>query len=302
MTIKEIDAAIEEGESLKQIAQAYSEIANIKIKKIRADVERNRVFFQEISKVYALIKQLALQRKISIAKHKKMVSIVLTSNYRFYGSINSDLLEFFVNTNRKLDSDHIYLGKAAIEYFRAQPVSTNPDSIGSSHKEVLLKDDQPDANELLALANLLSDYNQVLVFYSSMKSLLVQIPTVTDITASSSKTGSEQKVTGNEKQTTKNELTRFIFEPELPKILQFFDSQIITLLLEGTFLESELSRTASRFISMDQAETEANKLIKQYQGNKSYAKRNADNNTILENFAAMAAIRKERNDKSTYPG
>ncbi len=285
MTIKEIDAAIEEGESLRQIAQAYSEIANIKIKKIRADAERNRIFFQEIVSVYALIKQLALQKRIGIVKHKKMVSVVLTSNYKFYGSINSDLLEFFINTTRKLNCDHIYLGKAAIEYFRAIHLEGEKMQLHlrGEIKEVLLKSDQPDASELLALANLLTDYNQVLVFYSSMKSLIVQIPTVTDITASNLLPKTAQ--TG----TKTNTLTRFIFEPELPKILQFFDSQIITLLLEGTFLESELSRTASRFISMDHAETEANKFIKQYQTSRAYVKRNMDNNTILENFAAIAA-------------
>lgn len=286
MTIKEIDAAIEEGESLKQIAQAYSEISNIKIKKIRSDVERNRIFFQEISQVYLLIKQLALQKKINIVKHKKAVSIVLTSNYRFYGSINSDLLEFFVSNTQKLESDHIYLGKAAIEYFRARQVNSN-------HREILLKDDQPDTNELLALTNLLNDYNRVLVFYSSMKSLLVQIPTVIDLSASSSLLIEEQEnKQSKEKKTTKNNISKFIFEPELPKILQFFDSQITTLLLEGAFLESELSRTASRFISMDQAETEANKFLKLYMANKAYAKRNLDNNTMLENFAAIAATRR----------
>src|SRR3989344_2923190 len=105
MTIKEIDATLEEDESLKLIAQAYSEIANLKIKRIRADVERNRIFFQEISKVYALIKKLAIQRKINIVKPKQRVSIIITSNYRFYGSINADLLEFFVNTTQKLDTD-----------------------------------------------------------------------------------------------------------------------------------------------------------------------------------------------------
>ena len=45
MTIKEIDQYLEEGNSLKQIAQAYSEIANQKLKRIRSEVERNSVFF-----------------------------------------------------------------------------------------------------------------------------------------------------------------------------------------------------------------------------------------------------------------
>lgn len=279
MTIKQIDEALEEGESLKTISQAYSEIANLKIKKIRVDAERNRIFFAEIGSVYSLIKDLGVKQKFTLKKPKKTVSIVLTSNYRFYGSINSDLLEYYTSATQRLETDRIYLGKAAIEYFRARPISAN-------HKEVLLKDDTPDAAELKFLAAELTAYNQVLVFYSKMKSLLVQQPTAIDITASAANPQPEPG---------KHENFKFIFEPELPKILEFFDSQIITLLLEGAFLESELSRTASRFISMDQAETQANKFIKEYQTLKAYTKRNMDNNTILENFAAMMAVRKENN-------
>lgn len=278
MTIKEIDQALEEGQSLKQIAQAYSEIANLKIKRIRAQVERNRIFFQEISQVYALIKKLATSKKINVLKPKKAVTIVLTSNYRFYGSINSDLLEFFTKSTQKLDCDRIMLNKAAIDYFRAKPVFKN-------YREVLLKDDQPSSAELAELVNILKDYNQVFVFYSSLKSLLIQQPQAVDITASSEALIDSAGDLGGKME------FRFIFEPQLPQILAFFDSQIITLLLEGTFLESELSRTASRFISMDQAETQANKFIKEYTSLKAYVKRNQDNNTILENFASMAAIR-----------
>ena len=73
MTIKEIEKLIEEGESLKAIAQAYSEIANLKIKRIRSEVERNRVFFAEISKVYGLVKILGNKRKVAVAKPKKRV-------------------------------------------------------------------------------------------------------------------------------------------------------------------------------------------------------------------------------------
>ncbi len=279
MTIKEIDEALEEGNSLKQIAQAYSEIANLKIKRIRSEVERNRIFFEEISQVYALIKKLSIKKKINVLKPKKMVSLVLTSNYRFYGSINSDLIDYFVATTQKLDCDRIMLNKAAIDYFRAKAVFKN-------YREISLKDDQPNSSELAELTNILKDYNQVFVFYSSLKSLLIQKPQAVDITASS-----EALLDSAGLRDGKMEF-RFIFEPQLQQILAFFDSQIITLLLEGTFLESELSRTASRFISMDQAETEANKFIKEMMGLKAYVKRNQDNNTILENFASMAAIRK----------
>lgn len=278
MTIQEIEEALEEGQSLKTIAQAYSEIANLKIKRIRGLVERNRYFFQEISKVYALIKKLAEHRGVSYTKPKRLLSMILTSNYRFYGSINSDLIEFFIANTRKLTTDIIILGRAAIDYFKTSHILSN-------YQQILLKDDQPSAEELTNLINMIKPYNQVLIFHTRLKSLLTQEPIVTDITATSA---SLEKVLNNKLPKE----FRFIFEPELAKILAFFDSQILTLLLESTFLESELSRTGSRFISMDQAENEANKFIDEYEKLQAYTERNMANNKILENFANIAASRK----------
>lgn len=293
MTIKQIDTILEEGNSLKQIAQAYSEIANLKIKRIRGEVERNRVFFEEISQVFGLIKRLAVKQKISIIKPKKTISLILTSNQHFSGSINADLIDFYILNTQKIATDRIILGKAAIEYFKTTKIFNN-------YQEILLAKDQPDSKELINLVNIIRNYNQVLVIYSSMKSLLVQIPCIADITASSAEDPRNNPGLDKDKPGLNNSGDlKFIFEPELSKILQFFDSQIITLLLEGTFLESELSRTAARFISMDSAETEANKFIKEYEKDKAYVKRNLNNNTILENFASMAAVRKEGSSLSS---
>lgn len=285
MTIKEIDENIEEGESLKAIAQAYSEIANLKIKKLRAQVERNRVFFNEILQVYAIVRAFAIYKKLAVVKPKNRLCILLTSNYRFYGAINSSLTNYFTGSTRELkDVDKLIIGKGGINYFKTTKLLP-------SYSELLLKDDMPTGEELNNLANLSGSYNQVLVFHAKMKSLLVQAATFTDVTATSLYTREFYVKAFNTKK--KENIMRFIFEPELPKILKFFETQVTTLLLEQTFLESELSRTASRFIAMDSAETEANKFIQDYQKMEALAKRNLDNNAILENFAAMAATRKD---------
>lgn len=285
MTIKEIEENLEEGESLKAMAQAFSEIANLKIKRIRAAVERNRLFFYEISKVYSIVKAFALKKKVAIIKPKKRLCILLTSNYRFYGSINSLLNKYFIGSTRELpDVDRIILGKGGIDFFKATKLLPN-------YQEIMLKTDMPTGLELTNLAKICSGYNQVLVFHSSFKSLLTQKATFADITAVSLYLRQFQVKPLDPKN--KEDFMHFIFEPELPKILSFFDSQILTLLLEQTFLESELSRTASRFISMDTAETEANKFIMENIKLKSYAKRNLENNKILENYASMMVARKE---------
>lgn len=285
MTIKEADERLEEGESLKAIAQAYSEIANLKIKKLRAQVERNRVFFNEILQVYSIVRAFALYKKVAVVKPKNRLCILLTSNYRFYGAINSSLTNYFTGSTRELkDVDKLIIGKGGINYFKTTKLLP-------SYLELLLKADMPTGEELINLADLSGSYNQVLVFHAKMKSLLIQAATFTDVTATSLYTREFYVKAFSTRK--KENIMRFIFEPELPKILKFFETQVTTLLLEQTFLESELSRTASRFISMDQAETEANKLIKNFLAIKAYTKRNMDNNKILENFASMMATRKD---------
>lgn len=275
MTIKEIDQLLEESNSLKQIAQSYSEIANQKIKRIRAEVERNRLFFEEISKLYSLVREYAQKKGIIVPKEKKRVCILQTSNYRFYGNISSTIIDFFIETTKNWDTDRVIIGKAGIEYFQSN-------KIFHTFTPMVLKSDQPNLNELNTFVNIVKSYNQVLIFYSKLKSLLVQTPTITDITETS------QKIPINPKYTS-----HFIFEPEIAKTLQFFDSQILILQIEQAFLESEVARTASRFISMDQAETEANKVIKQYEALKGYAERNMRNNQLLESISSILAVRKE---------
>lgn len=277
MTIKEIDQLLEVSNSLKQIAQAYSEIANQKLRRIRSEVERNRIFFDEISKVYALVRVIAGKKGIVLPKTKKRICILQTSNFRFYGNINNSVIDFFISQTKNLDTHRVIIGKTGIEYFQANKIF--PD-----FTPMVLKNDHPSAGELNAFVEITKSYNQVLIFYSRLKSLLVQQPTVTDIT----ETSQNITVSGEEN-------LHFIFEPDIAKTLQFFDSQILILLIEQAFLESEVARTASRFISMDQAETEANKYIKQYNILRAYSQRNIRNNQLLENISSILAVRKQAN-------
>jgi len=290
MNIREIDEILEEGYSLKFIAQAYSDIANLKIKRIRAEVERNRIFFEEIAKIYDTVKFFAFKKKLFLKRPKNRLAILITSNYRFYGAINSSLIKYFVGSTAELqDVDKIIIGRAGIDFFKANRILPK-------YQGLILNTDMPTALELNNLAKYSSNYNQVQVFHSKFKSLLRQQATFTDVTSVSyylEEHVSDIRHLPLEGATDIRHMP-YIFEPDLPKIVNFFDAQILTLLLEETFLESELSRTASRFIRMDQAETEANKFIKEYEKIKAYAKRSLINNAILENFAAMAALRKEQ--------
>src|SRR3989344_4043467 len=142
MTTKQIYESIDEGNSLKDIAQAYSEIASIKLKRIRSEVERNRDFFSDITAIYKLVKFVAALKGITLGrKPKAVVSVVLTSNYRFYGNINNDLVRFFKVKSATMLTDRIIIGRTGSETLRSSGYS-------HSYQTVFFKKDLPSDLEM----------------------------------------------------------------------------------------------------------------------------------------------------------
>lgn len=284
LTLRQASQALEESESLKIIAQAYTELASLKLQKIRFGIEKNRAFFQEIKGVLRAVKVAAEKRGIAEATKKKgVVSLVLTSNHHFYGNLENQLLEYFIDNSTKFPTDRIVIGSTATEFLKQTGYS-------QPYKSLVFQDDLPFAQDMHGLVIELSQYEQILVYYSRMRSVLIQEPHVVDLLQQPP----EQYLNAPERSLD------YIFEPEIESILNFFNNQITTLLLEQTFLESELARTAARIVSMDQAQGNADSYIKNQRRQLSQAKRTTDNNQLLDAISRMLNWRKENNVTSDY--
>lgn len=267
MTQKQIaqDIALDTG--LKLVAQAFTELASIKLQKIRRRIERNRVFFDEISAVFAAVQQLADKNGIVLKLKKKgSVALILTSNSKFYGGLERRLMYFYRDSLSKIASDKIIIGHSAADFFQT--------------KGLIFATDLPADSELKHLTDLISGYSRVLVFYPRFQSVLLQKPFVTDLTQS-----------GIGKEDSKITID-YILEPELEKMWQFFDSQIQKLLLEQTFLEAELARTAARLTSMDQAQESADKALSTLRKTLAAAKRSLNNRKILDTESSVFRFRR----------
>lgn len=277
MTIGQLKQLIDEGGSLELIAQTFTEIAQFNLSRIRQRVEQNRTFFSEISQVYKMVQLVAAKKQIGdITKNNRTIGILLTSNFRFYGELNIELIRFYINSFKGSIADTIIIGKTGIEFF-------NTYYPNKRYQTIIFKTDMPGEQELRDLASKINAYKRVLVFHTTFKSALSQIPTVTDIT---------QVPLSQLKGIPKS----FIFEPEIVKVLQFFKTQITTLLLEQTFLESELSRTAGRLISMNQAEKNAKDYIRDLNRKLLEAQRSITNISLLESFASFSAWKELQNE------
>lgn len=269
MTIKQILETIEEGQALKTIAGVYTEIASSRLKRIRAQVIYSRTFFEEIISIYALIKQTASKKTES--KKLKSLSILITSNNKFYGHIDTDLVKFFLSRN-KLNGDIICIGRGGKNNLEAYGIT-------KFNLQVFEKD-LPSPEELIALTTLVKKYEQVLIYFPRFQTVLKQTPIVLDITQSQA---SALNLSNHSEEA-------FLFEPEVSKIIDFFDLQLKNILIEQTFLEAELARVGSRLIFMDQAQFNADKFLDVQQNLLTAAKRSVENSEILEAIFAVKKV------------
>src|SRR3990167_6421107 len=83
----------------------------------------------------------------------------------------------------------------------------------------------------------------------------------------------------------------FIFEPELPDILDFFNTQVRTILFNRTMIETDLARTASRMLSMSGAHERAQFQIKNQRQQLDKRARLIRNAQLLETVAGMRKLR-----------
>ncbi len=277
MTTQEILEAIQEAKSLRQITQAFTQIASSKLKKIRNGVERNRIFFHDLSGIYGLVNAVARKRNIPRpAKNGRTLVLLLTSNERFYGKITGELLEFFVVQISKIRADKLVMGRSGIETLKSM-------NYALSYTPLILESDFPTNAEFVKLSQLVQDYSKVLVFHPQFQSVMLQKPVIADITLSEQ----EVDLKSRNSQSMVDEYNNYIVEPEVKIMADFFDNQIKVLLLESTFLEAELARTASRLVSMDSAQNEAEKYLSTQQLSLINAQRSIQNARILETIAAL---------------
>lgn len=273
-TVKQILEELEGTESLKMVAQAYTEISALKLEKIRSGIEKNREFFQDITEIYHIVNFEAAKKMIALRPKKGTVSILITSNEHFYGSLEHDLVKFFILNTTKFATDRVVIGSTAKELLQ---------SLNYFHPyyQMIFKKDFPTNVEMQQLVSQVIGYEQIMVYYSRMHSILTQEPHVVDVV--------QKPPTFFIK--SQAQTVDYIFEPELAEMLEFFESQITLLLIEQTFLESELARAAARLTSMDQAQFTADEIIKKQRLELGRAKKEIENVNLLENIATMKAFK-----------
>lgn len=188
LTINQLRGQIETTRSIEEITQTLRDVANFKLISTRELKEHNLAYFQEVSKLYRIVKSISLQAKSSKnypnqllaqtdLKKPQIVCVLLTANSRFYGGLDSELTKFFIANTQKINAQRVVAGGFGLRYLQEVSYPHPFDSI-------LFKKDSPTSEELERLAIKVFGYKQILVFHSKFISLLNQVPYISDISAS----------------------------------------------------------------------------------------------------------------------
>lgn len=248
--------------SLRDLIETHKIIAAIIIRRIRNSVLQNRIFhvglnnlFQEILRAYQKELHGAEKGKKNnsvgappvIKKHNnKTVLTLLSANTGLYGEIIYKTFELFLAEARKNhDYDLAIVGKVGESFFKKMEPDRRytyfdfPDTVISTAA-------------LRHVISRLSDYERVVVFYGAFKNILVQQPSYFDVSASGKNLPLGEVV----------ESPSYLFEPSLAVVAGFFETEIFASLLEQSFHESRLGKTASRVISLDRSSINIDKAFK----------------------------------------
>lgn len=264
VTKKQIETEILRLMSLDAVTRGYSQIASIKMKKVRDGVLTSRDFLDEINNIFAevldsyrreiirLSKRLGLKKKKSkgdsitfLAHNGRKVAVLLSANSGLYGDLIARTFKLFTESVRASDYEVTIIGLTGLALFQ-QFEPNRP------YTYFDLPDSKLDYVKLANIIKHLVSYEEIVIYYPKFENVVTQEPAVFSISAGTKLQSS-----------SKGPRREYIFEPTLESILIFFETEIFNSLLEQTVSESQLAKYASRMLSLDRASERIGNRLKE---------------------------------------
>lgn len=278
-TIADLKAQLDDAITLRLISSAFTEASAAGMQKIRTKFETNRQFYDEISHLYHIVRESGTHLHLNTdgkPEEPKTLSVAMTSNQRFYGNLNVNIMHEYLDETAKQNSDLLIVGLTGIDFMKS--LLTPP-----KFEKLQFEKDNPTLEEVSAFLDKTTAYERVYIYYPKFVSLVTQSVGVIDITQAISP-----------KDPTPEEEVNILFEPEYGKILDFFRIQVRKILFMHVLLEASLSRTTARLLSMSAAEERSSELIKKTQSELRKIQLSIANARLLETFAGIGKWKKKQ--------
>ncbi|MGM0628949.1 MAG: F0F1 ATP synthase subunit gamma [Patescibacteria group bacterium] len=264
---------LEDIHSIQVLSGVMRDLSVSRVQKLRQDFQDNLDFYKEIESFFNQVQSLVNRNYSDIAaemRKRPIANIAVTSNHRFYGALNKEVMDLFLESWDKAD-EHFVIGKTGQGYMESNERY-------DQCKFIFFEEDNPSRWEMQKLISLAKGYSRAVVFFPKYKTPFHQEATTMDIVHLT-----ERKDDGDKS------LDQFIFEPDLPLIHDFFSTQVQFVLIQRVMLETDLSRTAKRLLRMDTAESSATEI---YSEKKKELRANIQRQLDISLFESISGLKK----------
>ena len=267
--IKKLEQEIDTATNVKSLAIAYEEISIMRMQKIRDMVLSSRYYldnlypvFKEVRKAYVessvgksrLLKmskkgELSKSSFSTMIKNGRNVVVLITPNNRMSGNLAKSVIADFLDDMSVSDksTDYVIIGKLGANLLRNSNTKLN-------NKNVLYFDlpDTKSEIEILRIIESVMHYDKVVVYYGKFKNLIERV-------------SSKDEISAEYEQVDEKSISRdsFIIEPQIDKVLNFFEIQVFTVLFKQRLSESELGMLGSRISAMEAAISKSEQKVSQ---------------------------------------
>lgn len=243
--------------TFKDLVQAYSEVAALRVQRLRQAVLQNRSFMGGLQEIYESLKFTYRREILRLRKGKnlpegklsllrrngKTAYVLVSASTGLYGDLIKKTYELFKSTLNGEEGDVVMVGRLGAALFREEHPK-------GDFTYFDFPDDRVAAEAMSTIARWLLNYERVIVFYGRFETITSQVPYFSGISGEGLKPSRKPVVAA-----------RYLFEPSLETILLFFESQIFTSLFAQAVYENFLAKFAARMFSLDTATERVKKRL-----------------------------------------
>jgi F0F1-type ATP synthase gamma subunit len=221
------------------------DISATKLQSIRAAYEANVQYYAELHHKVSMLQNYIAVNNIGLEQgKKKRVYVALTSNRRFYGTLNADVIKR-LRTEVAADGDAatcVIVGQTGRQILQRSPLAAE------ITYEAFLKD-EPTPQEVERVIASLRTNDEVVVIHPTFINAFEQKAKLTDLTHVPAST------------TPAVPPLDHIIEPDIPAMIEFFTTQIRFVLFGRIVLETRLALTGARLMKMQRARERAGEML-----------------------------------------
>ncbi len=265
-------------ETAQFVTTMLRDISATRLQAIRTVFEANRAYYTELHTLTKEVQTYAKRHEIELPEKtfgEGVVYVAVTSNKRFYGHINKEVIEQFTKVlYANPAAKGVVIGLTGQQLLEHTPLHRTISTFSFAGE-------LPQTEEIMQVIDALHAYRSVFVVHPQFINSFTQSAQVTDITHNHSIL----------KSVPQTEPPEYICEPDIVGMLHFFRTQIRFVLFDRALLETRLALTGARLMKMQRARERAKELVKRERREIHKAESMVKSMRLLETFSGFKSDR-----------